>query len=347
MVGLDTPWKEQAHALMTKAWKLFDEGDLEGAEEICRRALVTDPESAEAVLLLGQIRLEHGDPRGAMQRFEQAIEIDPDWAEPYLFAAETALFDLDDPHSAVQFATEVVERTDDQTEFVDALLLKSEALLVIGSKDAIREAREDLRHVPPILNDAALCVRAGRVYLDLEEYDPSERYFRQAIACEPGNADAWHGLGCCLEAKEDHHGMVEAWLKTRELDLKAPNPPWSLSDKEFEDVAAASMDALHPEIRRLIGNVPVLVRDYPDEDIIRQGFDPRILGFFMGIPYAEKGTLSGTPPHLDCILLFKRNIERAALNKEEAIEEISITLLHETGHFFALSDEQLEAMGLG
>jgi predicted Zn-dependent protease with MMP-like domain len=53
----------------------------------------------------------------------------------------------------------------------------------------------------------------------------------------------------------------------------------------------------------------------------------------------------GGVPHLDTILLFQRNLERVALSHEELEHEIEITLVHEAGHFFGLSEEQLDALG--
>ena len=43
----------------------------------------------------------------------------------------------------------------------------------------------------------------------------------------------------------------------------------------------------------------------------------------------------------------RRNLERAVADPDELREEVRVTLLHETGHFFGLSDAELEEMGLG
>ena len=72
-----------------------------------------------------------------------------------------------------------------------------------------------------------------------------------------------------------------------------------------------------------------------------------MMGFFSGVPYPEKSNVAGAVPHLDCVFLYKRNIERVAQSPEEVRHEIRITLLHETGHFFALDEADLEALGLG
>jgi tetratricopeptide (TPR) repeat protein len=339
---------DELSAHLDRGWELLDRGNLSAAEKSARRALVVEPESAEAQVLLGQIALQRGSAEGAMARFRKAIELDPDYAEPYLSAAEVALLELDDPEQALELADEVVSRADDQAEYLDALLLKVEALLHLDVGDADSRAREALREVSAgPLDDPMLALRAARSWLDLEAYDSAERYYRQVIDQDPESADAWHGLGMCAEGREDHEAMVEAWLKARELDLGAPQPPWHLTEAEFEKVAAESLDALPTHVRKRLANVPILARDIPDPDIVRQGFDPRILGFFSGVPYPEKSIVGGPPPHLDCILLFKRNIERVVRSRKEAQEEIGITLLHETGHFFALSEEDLEGMGLG
>lgn len=339
---------DELSAHLDRGWELLNRGSLPAAEKSAREALVLEPESPEAQVLLGQIELQRGFPEKAMRRFRKAIELDPDYAEAYLSASEVALLELEDPAQALELAEEVVSRADDQAEYLDALLLKVEALLAMDEDDADARAREALRELPEHpLEDPLLGLRAGNAWLDLEEPDRAEKHFRQVTKAQPENADAWHGLGMCAEARDDHDGLVAAWLKTRELDLEAEPPRWQLTEAEFEAVASESLDELPEHIRERLANVPILARDYPDPDIIRQGFDPRILGFFSGVPYPEKGSVMGAPPHLDCVLLFKRNIERAARSREETLQEIRITLLHETGHFFALSEEELEAMGLG
>jgi len=344
----DDPGMDELTAHLDRGWERLNDGDLAAAETSARAALVAEPESAEPYLLLGQIELARDDPERALDRFRKAIELDPDYAEPYLCAAETALFELEDPEQALELAEEVVDRAEDEEEFLDALLLKAEALLAFEDEDADARARETLAELPPEpLPEPMLALRAARAHLDLEQVAVAERHFRRALELDPASADAWHGLGSCAEAQGDRKGMVAAWLKTRTLDLEADPAPWHLSESEFVEVAEESLAGLPEGIRTRLANVPILARDYPDAATIEDGFDPRILGLFTGVPYPEKGSVSGASPHLDCILLFQRNIERLARSREEVMAEVNVTLLHETGHFFALSEEELEALGLG
>ena len=79
------------------------------------------------------------------------------------------------------------------------------------------------------------------------------------------------------------------------------------------------------------------------DDIIADGFDPRLLGLFQGTPMPEDGALA---PSVTNILLFKRNLERFAEDEEHLAEEVRITVLHETAHYFGLDEDDLAAIGL-
>jgi predicted Zn-dependent protease with MMP-like domain len=75
------------------------------------------------------------------------------------------------------------------------------------------------------------------------------------------------------------------------------------------------------------------------------GLDPRLLGLFEGVSYREDSSLGGAP-QLARILLFRKNLERFSGSEDELREEIRTTLLHETGHFFGMSEEDLAGVGL-
>ena len=71
------------------------------------------------------------------------------------------------------------------------------------------------------------------------------------------------------------------------------------------------------------------------------------VGVFSGTPHPEAGTGLGGQPGLTQIVLFRRNLESTGTEPDELREEVRVTLLHEAGHFFGLSDRELEEMGLG
>jgi predicted Zn-dependent protease with MMP-like domain len=160
-------------------------------------------------------------------------------------------------------------------------------------------------------------------------------------------ADARHLLGLALEELGDRKGMVREWLEVLRLDTEADEEAEDLlSNDQFERIAADALDELPAELLQRLGNVPVLVADRPSEDDVRDGLDPRTLGLFTGLPMPDQSFMGG-PPHTGVIHLFRRNLEVDAESKDDLAEEIRITVVHETAHYFGLTDDDLERLGLG
>jgi predicted Zn-dependent protease with MMP-like domain len=120
---------------------------------------------------------------------------------------------------------------------------------------------------------------------------------------------------------------------------------FELTDEEFKEVGAQAMDSLPEEFREKMDNIEVVVEDFPSPDV-KQRF-PRgrlILGLYQGVPHNRRTTHYGLVMP-DKISLYKRNIERVSLSREQAYRQIRKTLLHEIGHHFSLSDDDLWDIG--
>ncbi len=92
-------------------------------------------------------------------------------------------------------------------------------------------------------------------------------------------------------------------------------------------------------------NISVAVEDSPSAEDARTTGVPRdeLLGLFTGVPYPQKGGFFDIPPPLpDAIVLFKRNIEEICDTEDELVEEIRQTIVHEVGHYFGFSEEDLD-----
>ena len=332
-------------AHLDRGWDHLAHGDLDKAGLSARQLLEIDPESPEAFTLQGAIAAARGEPGEALEHYQRAMDLDPEYVDPLLYAAEVHLGpdgDLDEALRLCDLALDVAEEED---AFIDALLLKAEAQFEAGDEDG---ARETVRELPPAdLPEVEHHLRAARVYIDLRDLDDAERHLQAALARDAASTDALHLMGLVYEERGDARRMAQAFLEVREADLLAPPPPWGVTAQRFEELAEAALEELPAQIRKLIGNVPVMVADYPSVELVAEGSDPRMMGFFSGTPLPEKSSLGGDGPHLDCIFLYQRNIERYARTTAEVEEEIRRTVLHETGHFFGLSEEDLEEMGLG
>ncbi len=120
-----------------------------------------------------------------------------------------------------------------------------------------------------------------------------------------------------------------------------------ISEDDFEAAAAAAVASLPGEIRDYVADCPILVEDLPEASLVRQGdLSPQILGLFEGIPATDPDA-NATRLDIDRIVLFKRNLEKVAADRNELIEQIQITVKHEIGHFLGLDEEDVERLGLG
>jgi predicted Zn-dependent protease with MMP-like domain len=123
----------------------------------------------------------------------------------------------------------------------------------------------------------------------------------------------------------------------------------SLFDSLFEEV----IQELPTEFRKMLDEVPVLVDDEPSLELQRELDDYKpdepsdICGLHSGpsISAPSRNELIASAP---LIQLFRGPILRlAGENKNKLKQQIRITLLHELGHHFDFSEEDLEKRGLG
>ena len=119
--------------------------------------------------------------------------------------------------------------------------------------------------------------------------------------------------------------------------------------REFDAILDAIIGALPGELHDLIEEVPVIVEDEPDDDLLEEmQIDPMttdLCGLHSGIPLTLRSNQhSGTMP--EEIRLFRAPIIRQAGRKRSSLEkQIRITLLHEIGHHFGLDEDDLEKLG--
>jgi predicted Zn-dependent protease with MMP-like domain len=234
---------------------------------------------------------------------------------------------------------------DREAQRLERILEHAEVLVDEGEDDeAIISALEALPPGPFI--ESSFHLRAGDCYRIGGALDEAEEHYRAALELDPKCADALHGVGLIQQERGEFEAMVKTWLEVRKLDQKMRPYPWTLSEREFEAAVEATLAEIPEETRRRFENLPIIATDYPSQGLIEDGVDPRSLGIITGVPYSEKLSI-GTGADLDCVQLYQKNIERMCHSKDEVIEEIRITVLHETGHYFGLSDDDLDDIGLG
>ena len=121
----------------------------------------------------------------------------------------------------------------------------------------------------------------------------------------------------------------------------------SPSAAEIEAVARATLRALPEPFASHLGEVVLLVEEFADEATLAElGIeDPfELTGVYEGVPIGDKSVdLSGTLP--DRIRLFRRPILDEWADGEDSLEHlVAHVLIHEAGHHFGLSDEDMHLL---
>jgi len=109
-----------------------------------------------------------------------------------------------------------------------------------------------------------------------------------------------------------------------------------VSPARFEEMVEAALDSLPERLGRLMSNVAVTVQDEPGP--------PGLLGLYEGIPLTSRTTgYAGVLP--DRITIYRLAICAVCETKDEVIDQVRRTVVHEVGHHFGISDARLAELG--
>ena len=117
---------------------------------------------------------------------------------------------------------------------------------------------------------------------------------------------------------------------------------------EFETMAAGAFADLPEHFRKRCGDVLIRVEDFPDDDVMRdmEVESPfELLGLFTGVGLSQDGAIAETGRMPNTVYLYRRPILDYWAEHDEALGAIvTHVLVHEIGHHFGLSDEDMEAI---
>ncbi|CAN5374947.1 metallopeptidase family protein [soil metagenome] len=115
---------------------------------------------------------------------------------------------------------------------------------------------------------------------------------------------------------------------------------------EIEAMARTSFAALPEEFRKLTGEIQFRLAEFPEESVLvdlglQSEFD--LMGLFQGIGMAHDSAVAETARLPNMIWLYRRPILDYWAEHEETLDAIvSHVLVHEIGHHFGLSDDDME-----
>ena len=117
-----------------------------------------------------------------------------------------------------------------------------------------------------------------------------------------------------------------------------------MTRERFRALVDEALATIPKDFRDALQNIAIVVEDTPTAAQLSEvGLEPpdTLLGLYEGTPLTERAWAHGNALP-DKITLFQRSIEEASDDEDDTIVAIGETLIHEIGHYFGLSEEEIE-----
>ena len=122
--------------------------------------------------------------------------------------------------------------------------------------------------------------------------------------------------------------------------------PFPMSETDFEAAVSDALDQIPPELAKTMNNVAIFIEDdytpQPGEDP-----DTVLLGLYEGVPLTERDSWWDAGSLPDRITIYRQPILEICESREDVIEEVTVTVVHEIAHHFGISDDRLHELGWG
>jgi predicted Zn-dependent protease with MMP-like domain len=118
----------------------------------------------------------------------------------------------------------------------------------------------------------------------------------------------------------------------------------TVSEERFEQMVSDALDEIPPELGEAMENVAVVVEDWPTPaQAARAG--GTLLGLYEGVPITKRGPMSYAGVAPDHITVFRGSLCGIAHDEADLARRVRVTVLHEVGHYFGMSDDRLHELG--
>jgi predicted Zn-dependent protease with MMP-like domain/predicted Zn-dependent protease len=334
-------------------------------------ALKAHPAGAEAHNGRGEILWDEGRLDEALYEFDRATTADPKFSAAHLNRIELLVEEFGEFETALHHCDDLLAGRPeyprlDRSFQAELYYLKSKAMFfrddLEGALFLVRRALKSIGDQP------AYAAFEGHILFEMGRFDEARKVLEQAAAMDPEAPHILYSLALVLDRLASPDGSSageEAASEELELERKtlrdfaegaferanALDPgqypmPTEVSDDAFRESVAEALDNLPRSVREYIKDVPVLVEDFPDRELVEvERVSPQILGIFVGVPRTE-AQVTEQVPSLDRVVIYKKNLERICRDQDDLIEQIQITVRHEIGHYLGLDENDMERLGL-
>jgi predicted Zn-dependent protease with MMP-like domain len=119
-----------------------------------------------------------------------------------------------------------------------------------------------------------------------------------------------------------------------------------MEKNEFEALAVEALARLPERFAKKLENIDIVVEVEPSRNVLKEmhvGGGSTLLGLYQGVPLSRRGFYYGNVLP-DRIVLYMGPILREGGDAEEIAERVRSVVIHEIGHYFGLSDEELKEL---
>ena len=126
--------------------------------------------------------------------------------------------------------------------------------------------------------------------------------------------------------------------------IRHTTPP---SAEDIVELAEAALGAMPEILREMVRGTAIVVEETPDDATVEEmGLDSpwELTGLYRGVPLTQK-SLGDVPQEPDIILLYREPILLEWIETgEELFALVRNVLIHEIGHHFGLSDDDIDRL---
>jgi len=112
---------------------------------------------------------------------------------------------------------------------------------------------------------------------------------------------------------------------------------------EFEELVEEAVLGLPEEFAEKLQNIEIVVEEEPDAETVERMKIERgrvLLGLYHGVPRTLRHE-TAPPLYPDRISIYRRPILAVCRTPQQIREQVRSTVLHEIGHHFGLTDDQM------
>jgi len=268
---------------------------------------------------------------------------------PTLLDAEEA-FEQGDVETAMLICEGLIGENERKAD-VEVLYLAAECLL------EIQEPEEALHYLDIALGrapgEAVLIHARGICLFEVGRFEEAELCFEEVAESATEIGEALYYLAVLAERAGDEERAARLYSDAVNSDPENLVPPRDWPEKAVRKIFSEVVEELPPLLRSWMNRVEVVVAELPSQDDLQRedgSVSPLVLCVFEG---GEPSTPSTDVPSdwlqqaPERVRVFRRNLGKCALDDYELHREMLEAVLWELMEFLGLSEDHLEALGLG